>query len=60
MARNGLKFYRVDTAMREEKRAEWNRPDLWPIGFALVVLVASAVPAVISYRRRERAAARPA
>jgi hypothetical protein len=46
--------------MREEKRAEWNRPDLWPIGLALLVLAASAVPAVISYRRRERAAARPA
>jgi ABC-type transport system substrate-binding protein len=60
MARNGLKFHRVDTVMREEKRAEWNHPDLWPIGLAVLVLVVSAVPAVISYRRRERAAARPA
>jgi ABC-type transport system substrate-binding protein len=60
MARNGLKFYHVDTVMREEKRAEWNHPALWPIGLALLVLVASAAPAVVSYRRRERSAARAA
>jgi len=60
MARNGIKFYRVDTVMREEKRAEWNRPDLWPIWVALLVLVVSGIPAVVSYRRRERAAARAA
>jgi peptide/nickel transport system substrate-binding protein len=60
MARNGLKFYRVDTVMREKKRAEWNRPDLWPIWVGLIALVLSAVPAVLSYRRRERAPARPA
>jgi hypothetical protein len=46
--------------MREEKRVEWNRPELWPIGLALLVLAVSAVPAIVSYRRRERAAARPA
>jgi oligopeptide transport system substrate-binding protein len=60
MARNGIKFYHLDTIMREAKRAEWNRPELWPIGFALLVLLASAVPAVVAYRRHERAAARPA
>jgi ABC-type transport system substrate-binding protein len=60
MARNGLKFYRVDTVMREEKRAEWNRPDLWPIAAALALFVAAVVPAFVAYRRRERAAARAA
>jgi hypothetical protein len=60
MARNGLKFYRVDTVMREAQRAEWNRPDLWPIAAALALLVAAVVPAFVAYRRRERAAARAA
>jgi ABC-type transport system substrate-binding protein len=60
MARNGLKFYRVDTVAREEKRAEWNEPDLWPIVLGLIALGAAVVPAVVAYRRRERAAARPA
>jgi hypothetical protein len=60
MARNGLKFLHVDTIMREERRAAWNRPDLWPIILVLAALVAAAVPAVRAYRRRERAAARPA
>jgi ABC-type transport system substrate-binding protein len=59
MARNGLKFYRVDPVMREEKRAQWNRPDLWPIALGLIALAAATVPAVLAFRRRERAAARP-
>jgi ABC-type transport system substrate-binding protein len=60
MARNGLKFYRLDTVQREERRAEWNRPDLWPIGLLAALLAAAVVPAVLAYRRRERAAARTA
>ena len=60
MARNGLKFYRLDTVARERDRAAWNQPDLWPIGLGVLVLVAAAVPAVVAFRRRERAPARPA
>jgi ABC-type transport system substrate-binding protein len=60
MARNGLKFYRLNTVVREADRAAWNRPDLWPIGLGLLVLAAAAVPAVVAFRRRERAPARPA
>jgi oligopeptide transport system substrate-binding protein len=60
MARNGIKYLKLDVAKREALRREWNRPELWPVGLILLVLIASAVPAVISYRRRERMAARPA
>ncbi|MFO1364127.1 MAG: ABC transporter substrate-binding protein [Burkholderiales bacterium] len=60
MARNGLKFYRIDTIEREQRRAEWNRPTLWPIALAAALLVAAVAPAVVAYRRRERAAARTA
>ncbi|MGH8766162.1 MAG: ABC transporter substrate-binding protein, partial [Burkholderiales bacterium] len=60
MARNSLKYLRVDAELRARLRREWNRPVLWPAGLLLLVLAACAVPAVVSYRRRERLAAKPA
>ncbi|OGA59301.1 MAG: hypothetical protein A3F77_06540 [Betaproteobacteria bacterium RIFCSPLOWO2_12_FULL_67_28] len=59
MARNKMKYYRVDAALRERRRAEWNAPVLWPVALGVLLLVISALPAVASYRRRERMAARP-
>ena len=59
MARNNLKYLRLDIDERAAMRAQWNPPVLWPLGLILLLLVVSAVPAVISYRRRERMAARP-
>jgi oligopeptide transport system substrate-binding protein len=60
MARNNIKYLKVDTEKRAALRAAWNKPILWPIALILLALAASAVPAVVSYRRRERMAARPA
>jgi ABC-type transport system substrate-binding protein len=60
MARNNLKYLKIDPQKRAEMRAAWNRPVLWPLALIVLVLIASAVPAVLSYRRRERMAARPA
>jgi ABC-type transport system substrate-binding protein len=60
MARNGLKFYRLDAAQREAERSAWNRPVLWPLALVLAAIVLGTIPAVRAYRRRERAAARPA
>jgi peptide/nickel transport system substrate-binding protein len=60
MARNNLKYLRVDVARRAALRREWNRPVLWPVALLLLALAASAVPAILSYRRRERMAAKPA
>ena len=60
MARNSLKYLRVDPVRRAELRAQWNQPVLWPLLVLLGVLFLSATPAVLSYRRRERMAARPA
>jgi len=60
MARNNLKYLRVDVAKREEMRAAWNRPVIWPAVLIFLLVVASAIPAVLAYRRRERMAARPA
>ncbi|MBI5604892.1 MAG: ABC transporter substrate-binding protein [Deltaproteobacteria bacterium] len=53
MARNGLKYQRIDAGLRERKRAEWNRPVIWPIFLILSLLAASALPAILSFRRRE-------
>ena len=45
---------RVESARRARGRAAWNRPVLWPVAAALLLLAAGAAPAVIAYRRRER------
>jgi ABC-type transport system substrate-binding protein len=60
MARNSVKYLRVDAAKREALRAQWNRPVLLPLGLVVFLLVCSAIPAIRSYRKRERMAARPA
>ncbi len=54
MARNSLKYQRIDAAQREIKRAEWNRPVIWPLLLVLVLLLALLLPALVTYRRRER------
>ncbi|HXM83999.1 MAG TPA: ABC transporter substrate-binding protein [Burkholderiales bacterium] len=59
MARNRIKYLKVDPAKRAAMREQWNHPIWWPLGLILVLLVLSAVPAVRGYRRRERMAARP-
>ncbi len=55
---NILKYQRIDVAAREKARREWNKPVLWPIAAGGVLLVALIVPALVSYRRRERGTAR--
>ena len=58
MARNRLKYERVDAAKREALRERWNRPVLWPVALVILVLVLGSLPAIVSYRRRERMAAK--
>ncbi len=60
MARNNIKYLRLDAARREALRAEWNKPVVWPLGLIVLALVVSGIPAVRTYRKRERMAARPA
>ena len=57
MVRNTLKYQRVDVARREAARAEWNRPVLWPLLLTFALLAALVAPAVMHWRRRERATA---
>ena len=58
MARNNIKYLRVDIDKRAALRRESNRPVLWPAALLVVCLIAGAVPAFLAYRRRERMAAR--
>jgi oligopeptide transport system substrate-binding protein len=58
MANNSLKYVKLDTRLRSEKRREWNRPIWWPLGVLLAVLAAALAPAVATYRRKEGAVAR--
>jgi hypothetical protein len=60
MARNNIKYLKLDVEKRAALRAEWNRPVLWPLGLLVLLIAAFVVPAVLAYRRRERMAARPA
>jgi ABC-type transport system substrate-binding protein len=58
MANNTLKYRRIDPALRDKLRAEWNRPILWPLVFLLLAGVAAIAPALWGWRQRERGTAR--
>ncbi len=53
ISNNNVKYYRIDTDLRERKRKEWNRPVLWPMGLGLVLFVIGVLPAALAYRRYE-------
>jgi oligopeptide transport system substrate-binding protein len=57
MARNTIKYRRIDVSARAAQRLAWNTPILWPIGVVVCVFLALLLPVVVSYRRKERLAA---
>ena len=50
-----IRIRRLDPQLREQKRAEWNHPVVWPFIIILVILLMLLLPAMIAYRRREHA-----
>ena len=52
--RNTLKYQRVDAAVRERLRTEWNQPVVWPLALIGGVLLLTVWPAVRRYRQHER------
>lgn len=58
MARNTLKYKRIDPELRAAQRAAWNEPVLWPIWLVLGLVALSLLPAIRTYRRAQRSAAR--
>ncbi|HEU0202713.1 MAG TPA: ABC transporter substrate-binding protein [Burkholderiaceae bacterium] len=49
-----LLYMKVDSALRTQKIAEWNRPIWWPVVLIGVLLLVAVVPAVAAWRRSER------
>jgi ABC-type transport system substrate-binding protein len=58
MANNTLKYRRIDPALRDKLRSDWNRPVLWPLVLLLLAGVAAIAPALWVWRQRERGKAR--
>lgn len=54
MANNTLKYKKLNPVLREGKRAEWNKPQWWPLILMGVILLGGTMPAVMSYRKKER------
>lgn len=57
MANNSLKYQRIDPALREQMRREWNQPVVWPALLIALATAASVIPAIVAFRRRERQSA---
>jgi oligopeptide transport system substrate-binding protein len=54
MANNRLKYTRIDPVLRERQRAAWNKPVIWPLVLAGAAVILAFIPAIRSYRRRNR------
>ena len=57
MANNGIKYQRIDAAVRAQKRAEWNRPVVWPFALLILAAILLAWMGVRYWRRSESAVA---
>ena len=57
ISNNNLKYLKIDTTLRAQKRREWNEPVLWPIALLLVIVVLSLFPAIAAFRRHESSTA---
>lgn len=55
VGKNVLKYKRIDAALREQHRQEWNRPITWPMQLACAVLLAAVIAAALIYKRGRRA-----
>jgi len=54
MANNTMKYKRIDPDLRASLRVEWNKPNLMPVYIVCGVLLAGLLPAMYTYRRKNR------
>jgi oligopeptide transport system substrate-binding protein len=54
MANNRLKYTRIDPVLRERQREAWNQPVIWPLVLTGAAVILAFIPAIRSYRRRNR------
>jgi len=55
MANNKLKYWRVDTRLRDKMRRDWNQPALWPLWLGTALLVLFVAWLWLKLREREEA-----
>ena len=53
MANNTLKYRRIDPLLRDQLRAKWNKPILWPLVLLFFVLLLTMLHAILVYRRKK-------
>jgi ABC-type transport system substrate-binding protein len=56
MSFSTFKYQDVDAALRTTRRAEWNRPILWPLWALAAIALAIVLPAATAVARRRRMA----
>ncbi|WP_347987157.1 ABC transporter substrate-binding protein [Methylomonas sp. AM2-LC] len=49
---NRLKYIRIDPALREAERHQWNQPLFWPLLLIAAAMAVVIYPAIRAYRRR--------
>jgi ABC-type transport system substrate-binding protein len=49
-----LMYTKVDPALRSAKIQDWNNPIWWPVALIALALIAAVVPALRTWKRRER------
>ena len=54
IAQNIFKYVRIDPELRESRRTQWNRPQLWPVAACFIFMCALFMPALIKKTRRNR------
>ena len=53
IAKDTLKYLRLDRELRKEKQQEWNKPVLWPLLVGLLALIGMIFPTIRAYQRRQ-------
>lgn len=49
-----LKYVAINVPERNKLRLAWNHPVLWPLGFLFLIILASTIPLVIAYVKKEK------
>lgn len=50
---NGLKYQKINPALRKASQENWNQPVLWPLWVLLGLLIAIFIPLMVTYFLRE-------
>jgi ABC-type oligopeptide transport system substrate-binding subunit len=58
VAHNTLKYQRIDSTLREKRRAEWNNPVLWPVFLGVFLIAGFCFLAWRHYQTHEKQVAR--